>query len=114
MLAPRASGEEEGVLGDVRRTAVAELQGPQAVDPQRSSRARVELAALLRLAPPLGPREIEGVELAVAEVADQQITREESEAGGGRGQTPRGGQAAGRGDAGEEGPGPSRGRDERG
>ena len=89
MLAPRASGEEEGVLGDVRRTAVAELQGPQAVDPQRSSRARVELAALLRLAPPLGLREIEGVDLAVAEVADQQITREESEAGGCLGQTPR-------------------------
>src|SRR2546427_7094899 len=112
MLAPGAMGKEGGVLGTVGGTAVAELQGPQAVDSQRSSRARVELAALLRLAPPLGLREIEGVDLAVAEVADQQITREESEAGGCLGQTPRGVQAAARGNAAEEAAGRIGGNDE--
>src|SRR5438105_8327613 len=102
MLSGGTGGEEESVFRNVARSAVAELQRPQAVDPERRPRGGVELAALLRLALALRAREVEGVDRAVAEVADEQVAAERPEACRGQRETPRRVQAPARGDPPEQ------------
>src|SRR2546428_13354471 len=64
--------------------------GPQAVDRDRRSIGGVELAPLLQLAVALETLQVERVDVAVAEIPDEQVSAELPEIGGGKGQPPRG------------------------
>src|SRR2546428_13913548 len=64
--------------------------GPQAVDRDRRSIGGVELAPLLQLAVALETLQVERVDVAVAEIPDEQVSAELPEIGGGHGQPPPG------------------------
>src|SRR5262245_11278344 len=76
----RARGEEEGRIRAGRR-AVAERDGPEAVDRKGLAAGAVQLAILLRLAVALRLLEIERVDMAVAKTPDEQVIAELTEVG---------------------------------
>src|SRR6266446_1854673 len=72
----RSGSEEQRVRRARVRVPLAELQGPQTVDLQRSPGCGVELTELHRLAGSPRADEIECVDLAVAEIPDQERAAE--------------------------------------
>src|SRR5438876_9651186 len=92
VLLVEGTGREEQGVRRPRAGAVPEGKGPQAVDRDRRSIGAVELAPLLQRAVALGTRQVERVDVAVAEVPDEQVSAELPEIGGGHGQSPRRGQ----------------------
>src|SRR5258705_3597098 len=93
LLAERTCREEERVSRPCRG-AVAERECPQPVDRQRPAIGGMELTALHQLARALEAPEVEGVDVAIAKVPDEQgpaelpeIARSDSEHPG-RGQPP--------------------------
>src|SRR3989454_9342706 len=76
VLATGARGEEEGVRRPVGGAAAAEGDCPEAVDGDRRPVGGVERAAALELALPGELSGVEGVDAAVAEVADEQRSEE--------------------------------------
>src|SRR5207253_9333960 len=71
-LPTRSRGEEQRVRRARVRVSLAELQGPETVDLQRSPGRRVQLTELNRLAGSARAGEIERADLAVAEVPDEE------------------------------------------
>src|SRR2546426_12620267 len=76
LLVTGARGEEEGIRRPVGGGAAAEGDRPEAVDGNRRPVGGVERAAVLELALPVETRGVEGVDAAVAEVADEQRSEE--------------------------------------
>src|SRR2546428_6160355 len=94
VLATGARGEEEGVRRPVGGAAAAEGDCPEAVDGDRRPVGGVERAAALELALPGELSGVEGVDAAVAVVADEQVAAEETEVGRREGEPPRRGELA--------------------
>jgi len=89
VLLVEGTGREEQGVRRPRAGAVPEGTGPQAVDRDRRSIGGVELAPLLQLAVALETLQVERVDVAVAEIPDEQVSAELPEIGGGNGQPPR-------------------------
>src|SRR6266550_1544934 len=89
LLAERTCREEERVRRSCRR-AVTERECPQAVDRQRLAIGGMELTALQQLAGALEAPEVEGVDVAIAKVPDEQVTAELPEIARGDSQPPGG------------------------
>src|SRR5438309_1871140 len=89
LLAERTCREEERVRRPCRR-AVAERECPQPVDRQRLAVGGMELTALHELAGALEAPEVEGVDVAIAKVPDEQVPAELAEIARGDSQPPRG------------------------
>src|SRR5947208_3041186 len=88
-LVEGARGEEEGIRRPVRGGAATERDRPEAVDGDRRAVGGVELTARLILAIAEQLPGIEGVDVAVAEVSDEQVAAEEPEVGRCEGDPPR-------------------------
>jgi hypothetical protein len=89
MLVIGAGCEEQRIPRPARGRAAAEGEPPEAVDDERRTVGGVELAALLIFAVVLGRPGVEGVDLAVAEVSDEQVTAKEPEVGRSEREPPR-------------------------
>ena len=76
------SGEEQRV-GRSGGRAVTERNGPQAVDRDRRAVGGVQLAPRPQLAVAAEMPGVEGVDVAIAEVAHEQVSAERPEIGGG-------------------------------
>src|SRR5207248_8283887 len=81
-----AGGEEQGVRVAVR-AGVAELERPEPVDRELAVPRGVERAAMLEVAV---PHLLVGVDLPIAEVADEQVAAEAAERRRSQGEPPRG------------------------
>src|SRR6266550_4252747 len=78
------------LIGNRRSHAVTERECPQAVDRQRLAIGGMELTALQQLAGALEAPEVEGVDVAIAKVPDEQVTAELPEIARGDSQPPGG------------------------
>src|SRR5712664_1300457 len=88
LLVEGAGGEEEGIRRPAGGGAAAEGERPEAVDLDRPAVRGMERTAVLELALAVEVRGVEGVDAAVAEVADEQVAAEEPEVGRGEGEPP--------------------------
>src|SRR5919201_6653594 len=98
-LAVRTRGEVQRVGRSRARIPMAELQRPQPVDLQRRAVGGVQLPELDRLAGAARGGQIEGVNLAVAEIADEKGAAERAESRGRERESPGRVEPAFRGDA---------------
>src|SRR2546423_11385448 len=88
LLVERTCREEERVRRSCRRP-VTERECPEAVDRQRPAIGPLELTALLELAVAPGAPELEGVDVAIAKVPDEQVPTELAEIAPGNCESPR-------------------------
>src|SRR2546425_7006683 len=102
LLPPGARGEEQGIRRPVGGVALAEAQGPEAVDLDRTAAGGMQRAPGLELAQAVEFHGVESVDTAVAEVSDEQVVAEGAEVGGGTRQPPGGVELAPGSDAAEQ------------